>query len=368
MWLSVCSIGYSADKQIYVDPDVAAGDSSGDSWTNAYSSLNIAEAAEDQDITAIGIFFFHLKSRLGNADTTGVTFAGWVTDSTHYIVLQGGYAAGESGSPGTPERLSGYSTSHYRLAATDMNLLIFSEDFGRFDSLQVGLSTTGSGSGSGINITTIAASNDIRISNCIIAGISVTGTAGARGIVLNDAQLVAKVWNCPIYNFISAGTPGDASFRGIHIVDGLTIDIWNCVVNDCRQGVENDSGGTTNLINCLIFENTDDFLGSPTSVTYTASDDNDEAGAGNFQITQTADDYAALVTDADGRDYSVTDASSELYQAGNGATPKAFFTKAIDGTDRDAVDLNWDIGAFELEVVAGFNMWFIRDNKKGGKL
>ena len=329
-----------ADKQIYVDPDVAAGDSSGDSWTNAYSSLNIAEAAEEADITGAGVYYFHGKSRLGNADTTAVTFLGWTTDATHWIQVQGGYAAGESGTPGTPEGLSAYSTSHYYLTVSDADAITIREDYVRIDGIQIAVTITSVGRG--CYVYGQNAGNDIRISNSIIQAPSVAGTGAGRGIEAQDADTIISIWNCIVYGFISGV---DSGFIGIYPSDCATADIWNCTINDCYAGIRRGAG-TVTVINCLIFECTDDFV-STITMTYCASDD-DHTGdsATNFVITQTADDYAALVTDADGGDYKVTDGSSELVGTGTDdpGDPIQDHTD-IALTTRSST---WDIGAFEL--------------------
>ena len=78
-----------------------------------------------------------------------------------------------------------------------------------------------------------------------------------------------------------------------------------------------------------------------------------EQGAGEgtdgVAITQTADNYAALVVDAAGGDFSITDTSSELYNAGTntGAPPDD-----IIGILRPQ-DTTVDIGAFEFPVDGG---------------
>ncbi len=82
----------------YVDPDVVAGDGSGDSWTNAYASLAAFEAAEAKDIsTGTGsneIYRVNCRSLSGSDDTTAFEWSGHTTDSTGYIIVTGDAADG----------------------------------------------------------------------------------------------------------------------------------------------------------------------------------------------------------------------------------------------------------------------------------
>ena len=343
-----------ADKQIYVDVDVAAGDSSGDSWVNAYATLNAAETAEDGDITGVGVYYFHCKSRLGNPDTTKTIFTSWTTDATHYVVVQGGYAAGETGTPGTPEGLSTYSTDHYHMTGTDQvsgSVQIY-EDYVRFNMLQVGVTVTANNTGYGMYYQAQNAGNDLHISNCIVKAVSVAGTGNANGIRSTDADAILKIWNTIVHDFTS-GT--DVGFKGINLACASAV-IYNCTVNNCYQGIVQTSG-TVDVQNCLVFESGDDFVGTFNSITYCATDDNHVGdSATNFVITQTADDYAALVTDADGGDYSVTNASSELYNTADGTVPDALFLDDIIVTTRGPAVGDWDIGAFELVVAGGLSI------------
>ena len=81
--------------------------------------------------------------------------------------------------------------------------------------------------------------------------------------------------------------------------------------SNCTRGISR-AAGTVDLINNAIFNCDDDLVGTFNSIVYCATDD-DHSGdsATNVQISQSADDWAALVTDAAGNDFSVTDVSSE---------------------------------------------------------
>jgi hypothetical protein len=101
--------------------------------------------------------------------------------------------------------------------------------------------------------------------------------------------------------------------------------------------------------NTAVFGNANDISGTIT-LNFCATEDGDDSGNnGNITITQTADDYAALVVDAAGGDFNITDNSSELYDAG---TADIFVEDDdIIGTARPQ-GAAWDIGAFELVVAA----------------
>jgi len=229
---------------------------------------------------------------------------------------------------------------------TDEYCLEILDDHVRVDGIQFGLTVTANNSGICVRIAQVSAgNNNIQISNCIMNAVNVTGWGSALGIVSADADLDLDVWNCVIYGFISANTPADTSFHGIRVA-GVT-DIWNCTIYGCHYGIGEYGTDTVNVTNCIVFENTDDFLATIT-MTYCLSDD-DHTGdsATNQVITQTGGSpaYAALVTNAAGGDFSLTDSSSEAVGFGTddpgGATQD---DTDIIGTARTST---WDAGAFE---------------------
>lgn len=337
LWLIGCSICYSAETTYYVDVDVVGGAADGSSLANAYSSLNIAEAARNADITAGNAVRFLCHNTNGGTDSTAVRFDGWTTDADSYIKVEAAAAYRHAGV---------WDAAKYHLAVTDDEVLETREDYVRIVGIQISVTVTANNVGYALYVNVANVGNDIRISNSIVKGTG-TGTGHMRGIVVVEANAIVKIWNCVVCNFVSASDPGDTDFRGMEF-SCSTADVWNCTVNECNFGIYQNVG-TVTVVNCLNFENADDFVGAIT-MTYCASDD-DHTGDSvtNFVITQTADDYAALVKDADGRDYRVTGAGSELVGTGTDDPGGAI----QDDTDiaGNARSSTWDIGAFELVAV-----------------
>ena len=90
-----------------------------------------------------------------------------------------------------------------------------------------------------------------------------------------------------------------------------------------------------------------DNSGNLTAPNYCASDDGD--GTNAVTITQSASNYAALVTDAPAGDFTITNSGSELYHAGTDLS-----------LSTDIIGQEWDastpsIGAFEL-IVSGVSI------------
>ncbi|MCK5605707.1 hypothetical protein KAR91_27680 [Candidatus Pacearchaeota archaeon] len=184
-------------------------------------------------------------------------------------------------------------------------------------------------------IAASASADNIKIENCIM-------DAGDFVVVgMNISAGDCDIENCIIYN-----ANGSTSSNGMLLNAGV-VNIMNCVVTDFQDGIESD-GGTNNVYNSLVFNNGDDFDDAGqafNTINYCASDDS-QAGTGNFQITQTASNYAALVTDAPNGDFSPTDVDSELVDSGSAANRSA----------TDIIGNSWDtddIGAIAFPAAGG---------------
>ena len=321
----------------YVDTDESSGTQNGAAWETAWDCLEDAIAGISTKDLVTNNQVCKINLRGTAPDTNDVTVNGFTTSATQYVWI---IVDAEDRHEGT------YDANKYNMTFTDEYCLEILDDHVRVDGIQFGLTVTANNSGHCVRrIAQVVAGNNIQISNCIMNAVSVTGTGTAIGINSADTDLDLDVWNCVIYGFISANTPADTSFHGIKIA-GVT-DIWNCTIYGCHYGIGEYGTDTVNVTNCIVFENTDDFLATIT-MTYCLSDD-DHTGdsATNQVITQTGGSpaYAALVTNAAGGDFSLTDSSSEAVGFGTDdpGDPIQDHTDIIGETRTST----WDCGAFE---------------------
>jgi len=327
-----------ADILRYVDTGSdAAGDgttsatSSGDN-THAYQSLTQWEVAEDTDLaTANDTHTVHCnRTNSGGKDTGTCLLFSWGTDATYYPTIT------QDDFPATGI----YDDTKYVLSVTNDECLNVRIDYCKIMKLQIEPTTTGSGNAVGIFWRGAVATATVGLfaDSCILKA-NHTSSGMCYGTECNDGDY--QIINTIIYNgFDQAVRHTNASHVG---------NVFNCTMYGNGIGILR-SAGTLNGKNCAIFNCTDDVNGTVVFANCATDDGEDSGNNGNITITQSADDWAALVVDGAGANFNVTDSSSELYDAGQAD----IFPEDDDiiGTARPQGSA-WDIGAYELIVAAG---------------
>lgn len=313
-----------ADIIRYVDPD-AAGGGTGLDWANAYTSLQACETAQQQDLTdgTGDVMIIYCRSSAGTADTAETLINGWTTDSDSdiRIIAADGYRA----------HASGYDTACYRLETGTANGIDLAEDYVTLDGIQVYIASNVA-TRYCIGAEAQGANNLIVVSNCRVRGNAST-TVALRGIWGIDANTIMVVWNTIVER---TGTQARAITNGAG-----TMTCHNCLAYGAYAGFYKQAG-TMNIYNCVSLNNDDDFEGSPTVISYCASDDNDTTDATNVAEDGGGADWTGDFTDGSGGDWTLLVGSNLV-----GATTdksSGLFSDDIDGTARGAT---WDVGPFE---------------------
>ena len=263
----------------YVDPD-AVGSGSGLDWTNAYTSLNAWESAEQTNLVSAGDWMHvYCRSSSGTADTTTCDIDGWTVDATHYIQIEAAstdYATKD-----------GFDTNKYTVEAR----LRILENYVNLKGLQFGAQSFN-------NILTVALA--FGTGTCNIDSCYFNSTATSSEDIEITNMTVTNITNC-----ILAGNTGTLDY-GIQCLGDDIVNIYNCIITDRSTGILiSNVSATVTVKNCAIFNNTDDIDDSASStIDYNASDDGDgtnsQAPSGGAWTNEFVDpangDFTAIAT------------------------------------------------------------------------
>ena len=288
--------------------------------TRAYASLSEWEAAEQADlVTATDT---HIVNCSGTAaDTTQFTLAGWTTDATYFITINGDNTTGT------------YSTSHYRSEITTTGNFYYnftiSNDYTVVNDMQV-FSTNAAYTNNRIYYTT---ADYVDFNRCIVKA-AVTTSMTSFGFMWNAGD-GGSATNCLAFDIDKTGSAGFNI-----LLSGTTADVAldNCTAYNCDYGFKQQYKDTA-LRNCLAQGGVQGFdtIGSNYgSIDYCCSDVSGEAVGTNGVI--------GTVTFVDAANDDYMPASGDTVAKDAGQDLSGTFTDDLAGTTRDA---SFDIGALE---------------------
>jgi len=309
-----------ATVDVYIDPD-ASGAGTGVDWANAYNSINAAEAAEQTDLdSANDIMIFHCRASSGTVDSTNVTINGWTTSATDYLEIR----------TASTDRAAknGWDATKFRLDVAAGDGFYCLESYVRFDGLQIE-------AGDQAFLFAIT-SGDVRISNCRIQNSN-------YAIYVSQAS---DSPNCKAWNNIIDTMNNDGIYWR---TSAGTVDIYNCVVYNCVDDGIQVVSGNINAINCAVFGNGDDFIGTFTSIDYCASDDGD----GTNSISPSGGNWANEFNDYANGDFTLL-SGGNCKDGGTNDPGSGLYSDDMEG---DARVSPWDVGIDEY-IAAGGNPWY----------
>ena len=302
-----------------------------------YLSLNALEAAQEQDLTDdVGdTYTATCTSSDETADTTSVTFLGWVTSATCYIEL-----IADTGHEAVKD---GWKTDRYRLEITEATALDIRQSHFRITGLQIGTIT----SGDCILGSSIAAGSVWLFSGLRVRGNGIVGTC----LYCVDSDLRLTAWNSIFYNSPDGyGAYTNTSGTGF----------LNCIIYGCKTGLR-----ATNAIDCAVFKNNDDFNGG--TIDHCASDDND--GTNNVAGNEADADWTTDFVDAANGDFTIL-VDSPLMDGGINDPGSGLYSTDIEG-DTYVVD-SWPVGVDQYMAGGGeISMPLVmlqHDHFSGGKM
>jgi hypothetical protein len=287
----------------------------------AYASIVTWEAGEAKDITGLGVHYVNIIGDWsGTVDTSSTIINGFITDSTHYVLLH----APVDGGTTVSARHSGVSdfTKFKAVNGGNDDIIFVYDDDVRIDGIQL-LHTGDSGAGYSLLLGSLTASNDIRLSNLIITRDAGTDHDLGSGIYINDSDANVMIWNCLVYQ--PGGDTEAGKQFGIVAAAASSVTVYNTGVYNWRYGIYVTTGNVW-AYNSWVYKNQDDFFGI--TVDHCASDDNDgtnnvdegtwddnfvdRSGTSNFKLVDNANLDDSGTDDPSGGVYS-TDIEGDNY-------------------------------------------------------
>lgn len=386
-----CTSVYATDLVRYVNTNCAAGgDGTADTCTGgtrSYSSISEFESSEQQDLTDGGGDTMTVYCAPdGGDDTTAVTFTGWTTDIDNFVTITAKVEDRHLGIPGDGYTLTN-TTNGTQVFNTNQAYLVV-------EWIDLYQASTGSSD----EAFRVALLNTVTtIKNCIIRAAN-AGTNDQDGIYTGNYNVPAIIVNnCLIFGWARAGIHAQ---NYTATTNTQTWYINNCTIFLNGEDGETEAGGicsreasyavnNMNVINTIITDTTEnqansgdyaDFLNNSTwSIDNCMDEDNTiasrDAGGSNNVASATAYDRATIPGgDATMVIYEETAfATIDLHLVSNdsggewndaidaGQDPGDVAAKIdIDGSDRHALGVTWDMGADEfIAAAAGTRRMFV---------
>ena len=277
-----------------------------------YASQNAWESAQQQDLTDGGGDTMQATCRAsGDAADTVVCFIdGWNTAVGSYILVDA--------ANGDEALKTGYSESRYRHEVTDDHCALSTENYVRYDRLQIKLIYFSAAGKLAMGFFSQGGASEIRISNCYLVG-DTNVAANGTGINFNNSNIVGKVWNCIAIEFNNFAYRND---------DADTAEFYNCIAYNNETGFYLDTAAT--IKNCVSFRNDFDFNDVSTSSTIDTNASDDNTGDNNVAESGGGVDWPDDFVDAANGDFTLK-ATSNLKWAGTPDPGSGLFSTDMEG-------------------------------------
>ena len=220
---------------VYVWPD-AAGGGTGVDWTNAYTSLSAAIAAETADLVSDGNeIIFNCRSNGGTLDTTAVDVTGYTTGASNIITLLNAEAHGGA-----------WNTSVYVLQAANQDVLIINEEFVTILGLQIELTSINANYQKCFEVGALASGAVTEVGFCICKS---ANNASYRERAFHVSPRTMHLYSTLVYN-VNTGNTSVANSCIYISSTGAVTNVYNCTFSGGYVN-QYDTNGTMNAVDCI---------------------------------------------------------------------------------------------------------------------
>jgi len=315
-----------------------------------YASLNAYEAgftdsnhinntdltASGADVIAFACDYYDHDDQTADTSAVAIDFSG-TTDSTHY--LQVFTPTGGAESINNQRHDGKWNDTKYRIISSAERTLEILEDYVTIEGLQV-YNNKATGHIYGIYVANQSIGK-VEINKSIVKIDGSSNSAYNNGNVFCWYANIIDIINCIIYG----GDKTNNKRNGIFSKD-TTVSVYNCTVSGAYAGINRYVSGIVKAINCAVFDNVDNFIGSFDTIDYCASDDGD---GGTTAVVPS--DWSSVFVDYTNGDFHLKSTDTDLKDAGTDLSSEGF-SDDIDGDTRSGT---WDIGADEY-VSGGYTL------------